>query len=248
MYIEFNYLPDFVKAKIRSIGCKPNDVEVKIGNPDLSVIDTEIERLRSEIESRSMLQWAIDKNKMLIQYLEKSKNIPNINTIRFCGNEYQQVISFSQNRVSEIRSSSQDTWLNDTPLQNLFAMSFMYVIKEGEFLLQIYSFCNKKYFRLYCHSADFKSFQLESPKELSRDEKIVLTATRCLKGSYAGDNMVRERQAKQICNLSFVDYKKAQESLLEKGFLKKSGKGIGLTTQGKNISTNWDLYHFRDNI
>lgn len=243
MYLEAKFLPDWVKQEFVNNNCKPMDIQVEIGSTDLTLIDKEIERLLTEINRNNLLQWAIERNKQLIQYLNTAKkSFNNLAIVHFSGHEYQNVIINNADGSKFVRASGNDTWLNDSAHERLFASSFMYVLKSGEMLLQHYTFCNKHFWRLYVHPNDFNALQIKETQQLSIEERIVLCATRSFKGSYAGDKNARFTEANRVTSMKFDTYKNTEKILLDKGLLKKAGNGLGLSTEGKNLADKLNLY------
>lgn len=243
MHLEAKYLPNWVKEEFINNNCKPMDIEVEIGSNNLTLIDQEMQRLLNEINHGNMLQWAVDRNKQLIKYLDMAKrNFVDPAIVHFSGHEYQNVIINNTDGSRFVRASGNDTWLNDSAHERLFASSFMYVLKSGEMLLQHYTFCSKHFWRLYVHPNDFNALQLKDAQKLSIEERIVLCATRSFKGSYAGDKNARFTEANRLTKIRFDTYKNTEKVLLDKGLLKKAGSGLGLSTEGKNLADKLNLY------
>ena len=84
---------------------------------------------------------------------------------------------------------------------------------------------------------------LPAPTDLSRNEKIVLTATARLKNSYGGRTNIRYTEAHSYTKISHDDWNAAQQLLISKGFLKKN---LSITPEGRNAIGNVQLYELRD--
>ena len=79
--------------------------------------------------------------------------------------------------------------------------------------------------------------------KLSRDEKIVLAATRGLKSSYAGDGQFRFHEAKRVTGIGLERWVEAKVSLVNKGMLNKAG---AITNDGRNAIGRTDLFILRE--
>lgn len=69
-------------------------------------------------------------------------------------------------------------------------------------------------------------------QEISKDEIIVLVATRSLKSSYAGDYLYRFHEAKRCTGITEERWNIAVDSLIEKGLLNKNK---AINARGRNI-------------
>ena len=78
--------------------------------------------------------------------------------------------------------------------------------------------------------------------EVSQDEKIVLTATRCLKSSYNGVKNYRFVEAKREAGITLERWEAAKQSCIDKGLLDSRG---AITSAGKNASNGLDLWQLR---
>lgn len=75
--------------------------------------------------------------------------------------------------------------------------------------------------------------------ELSRNERIVLYATRLLKSSYAGISNYRYHEANRETGISLADWNSTKQTLINKGMLNTAG---AITNSGKNaIDGLWSL-------
>jgi hypothetical protein len=72
---------------------------------------------------------------------------------------------------------------------------------------------------------------LSPPMELSRDERIVLIATKGLKSSYGGDSNFRYKEAKRETGITLVRYNEAKNALIDRKLLNKAG---AITVEGQN--------------
>jgi hypothetical protein len=77
---------------------------------------------------------------------------------------------------------------------------------------------------------------------ITRNEKIVLVATRSLKSSYAGQSNYRFSEANRMTGITASEYEAAKTSLVAAGFLNKAG---AITPKGRNAAGTQDLYQLR---
>lgn len=84
---------------------------------------------------------------------------------------------------------------------------------------------------------------LEAPVELSRDEMIVLVATRSRKSSYGGVSNYRFHEAHDSTGITLVRWDAAKAKLIAEGYLNKAG---AITTKGRNAAGTKDLYALRE--
>lgn len=73
---------------------------------------------------------------------------------------------------------------------------------------------------------------LPAPAETTREQKIVLSATRSLKSSYAGIKDYRFNQAREYTGISREAWEQAKGELIAKGLLNKAG---AITDEGRNV-------------
>lgn len=78
--------------------------------------------------------------------------------------------------------------------------------------------------------------------ELTREENIVLVATRSLKSSYGGLSNYRFHEAHSETGITREAWESAKQSCMDKGLLNKAG---ALTVQGRNAAGTGQLYQFR---
>lgn len=83
---------------------------------------------------------------------------------------------------------------------------------------------------------------LPKQDEVSWAEKVVLSATRSLKSSYAGIPDYRFRQALKETGITKVEWDEAKAKLIVGGFLNKAG---AITDKGKNAIGWTDLYKLK---
>lgn len=80
--------------------------------------------------------------------------------------------------------------------------------------------------------------------DITKNEAIVLYATRGLKSSYGGIPNFRYHEARKDTGITLVDYDLAKENLIKKGLLDKRG---AITTNGKNaLDAKGKVYSFFD--
>ena len=77
-------------------------------------------------------------------------------------------------------------------------------------------------------------------QELTKDERIVLVATRSLKSSYAGISNYRYHEANSRTGITLENWNTAKQILINKDLLTKAG---AITNKGKNaIDGIWDFH------
>lgn len=82
------------------------------------------------------------------------------------------------------------------------------------------------------------SKMLPAPDETPWAEKVVLSATRSLKSSYAGIKDYRFREALKDTGITKPEWDQAKEALIQKGLLNKAG---AITDKGRNAIGRTDL-------
>ena len=82
------------------------------------------------------------------------------------------------------------------------------------------------------------SKMLPSPDEVSWAEKVVLSATRSYKSSYAGAKDYRFQEALRYTGITKQEWDAAKQSLIQKGMLNKAG---AITNSGRNAIGRVDL-------
>jgi hypothetical protein len=95
--------------------------------------------------------------------------------------------------------------------------------------------------RIFCSQLHFSQF-LPPSVELSREEKIVLVATRTLKNSYGGRTEIRFKEANYETKIERLAWNEARKSLIEKGCLRKNGS---ITNEGRNVCPDESLYQLK---
>lgn len=101
--------------------------------------------------------------------------------------------------------------------------------------VRVYSGVNT-YVYLYCSANDITP-SLEHKEELSKNEMIVLIATRSYKSSYAGISNYRFHQASG--RITLENWESTKKSLIDNGYLNKAG---AITIKGKNAVGFKSLY------
>lgn len=91
--------------------------------------------------------------------------------------------------------------------------------------------------------ADNAAPLLPAPIDLTREQKIVLIATRAYKSSYAGISDYRFVEAQRETGITRAQWDEAKASLIARGMLNKAG---AITVDGKNaVSGQYDLWKYR---
>lgn len=86
------------------------------------------------------------------------------------------------------------------------------------------------------------SKMLPKPDDTEWAEKVVLSATRALKSSYAGIKDYRFHTALRDTGITKPEWDKAKEALTQKGMLNKAG---AITDAGRNAIGRTDLYQLK---
>ena len=78
--------------------------------------------------------------------------------------------------------------------------------------------------------------------ELTRDEKIVLIATRSFKNTYGGRTNIRFLEGKRETGIEVEQWETAKKGLIEKGMLNKAGS---ITNEGRNAIGRTRFYELK---
>lgn len=114
-------------------------------------------------------------------------------------------------------------------------------LQPGLAIVEHSIFCGKDSgITIHLHPSNVVQF-LPAPEELSRTEKIVLTATRSFKSNYAGISNYRFHEARSITGITLEEWESAKASLIARKLLNKAG---AVTTAGKNAG-RFDLRALR---
>lgn len=92
---------------------------------------------------------------------------------------------------------------------------------------------------VYVNPENLNRYMLPDSTELTRDQKIVLSATRGLKSSYAGIKNYRFSRAASIASITLEQWETAKAELISSGHLNKAG---AITDDGRNAIGRTDLY------
>jgi hypothetical protein len=79
---------------------------------------------------------------------------------------------------------------------------------------------------------------------VTRNEKIVLSATRSYKNTYAGRTGIRFEKAQKETGITLEQWEEASKTLIEKGMLNKAR---AITNDGRNIIQRTQLYELKEN-
>lgn len=104
---------------------------------------------------------------------------------------------------------------------------------------------NHEYCEVYVKPENLNRFMLPAAVQLTREESIVLTATRSLKSSYAGIKNYRFHEANTETGIQPGEWEAAKTNLFSKGLLNKAG---AITYAGRNAIGNTQLYSFKPTI
>src|SRR3990167_5534296 len=105
-------------------------------------------------------------------------------------------------------------------------------------------FCGKDLgIRFYVNPARLPQFLPASANELTREQRIVLVATRSYKSSYAGVGNYRYIEAGRETGISLADWERSKAECQQMGLLDKRG---AITVDWRNAIGNADLWQFRN--
>src|SRR3990167_6457565 len=105
-------------------------------------------------------------------------------------------------------------------------------------------FCGKDLgIRFYVNPARLPQYLPASANELTREQRIVLVATRSYKSSYAGVGNYRYIEAGRETGISLADWERSKAECQQMGLLDKRG---AITVDGRNAIGNADLWQFRN--
>ena len=104
-------------------------------------------------------------------------------------------------------------------------------------------FCGKDLgIRFYVNPARLPQFLPASTNELTREQRIVLIATRSYKSSYAGVGNYRYIEAARETGISLADWERSKAECQQMGYLDKRG---AITVDGRNVVGQTQLYELR---
>jgi len=95
----------------------------------------------------------------------------------------------------------------------------------------------------YVRSDEVDSMMLPKQEELSRDEMIVLVATRSFKSSYGGVKDYRYQEARRVTGITVDRWNVAKEILIEKKLLNKNSS---ISNEGRNAVGMTDIYTLKE--
>jgi hypothetical protein len=103
-------------------------------------------------------------------------------------------------------------------------------------------FCGKDMgITIYANASDLAPMLPKNEAELTFDEKVVLTFTRCFKSSYAGIPNYRAHEASRVHGMTLKTWEITKQALIEKGLLNKAG---AITANGKNAIDGNEVKRF----
>jgi hypothetical protein len=143
-------------------------------------------------------------------------------------------------RLADMRAS------REVPAQSAFdpplAGAESVPLPAGVVCVEHQIFCGKDMGIVIHARPDDLTPMLPPKDELTREEKIVLVATRSLKSSYGGIPNFRKHEAMQQTGIAGAAYDTAKQALIAKGCLNAAG---AITNRGRNAIGMADLYQFR---
>lgn len=141
-------------------------------------------------------------------------------------------------RLSDMMAQpvSQAPYFRDSPLHTT-----AFPIPDGFVIVVLIQARGREYLDIIAPASAVTPF-LPPPNELSRDEMIVLIATRSRKASYGGISNYRFSEARRETGITLDRWEAAKATLIDKKLLNKAG---AITVEGRNAVGMKDLYEYR---
>jgi len=148
--------------------------------------------------------------------------------------DYEMVRVIAYNNITKQcvvqRGCTYEGYINATKEQRAIYNGVTFQAQPNIFMIEINDISAHTSVTVYAHPADITK-SIEEKASLSKDELIVLVATRSLKSSYAGISNYRFHSASGQLGITLDRWNAAKESCISKGLLNKAG---AITTAGKN--------------
>lgn len=141
-------------------------------------------------------------------------------------------------RLSDMVSQpvEQAPYFRDSPL---YSTSFP--IPDGFVIAVLIQSRGKEYLEIIAPASAVTPL-LPTPNDLSRDEMIVLIATRCYKPAYAGISNYRFHESQQQTGITLDRWEASKAALIDKKLLNRAG---AITVDGRNAVGSKSLYDYR---
>jgi hypothetical protein len=115
-------------------------------------------------------------------------------------------------------------------------------LRPGVVIVEMQQVSDRQYLKAHALPGDLAA-ALPAPVELTRDERIVLIATRSHKNSYGGEKNIRYREAHRYTGITSERWEAVKAALIQKGLLNKAG---AITLEGKNAVGDDQLWQMRE--
>jgi hypothetical protein len=134
----------------------------------------------------------------------------------------------------------------EVPAQSMFDRQIIGAeavkLPAGVVCVERHYYGNSESITIHCPAESVNGLALPAPVQVSRDEEIVLTATRSLKSSYAGIPNYRFHEARRDTGITLEQWETAKAGLISRGLLDKRG---ALTIAGRNAAGSKQLHEYR---
>lgn len=102
-------------------------------------------------------------------------------------------------------------------------------------------FCGKDHGITIIANPEDLAPMLPKSDDITQDERIVLTFTKCYKASYGGVSNLRYKEARRVHQISSEAWETAKTALIARGLLDKRG---AITANGRNSIAGNEAKHF----
>jgi hypothetical protein len=126
----------------------------------------------------------------------------------------------------------------DRPILGAEAVS----LPRGVVCVERHFYGSQESITIHCPAESVNGLALPAPVQVSREEEIVLVATRQLKSSYAGIPNYRLHEARRDTGITTEQWEAAKAGLIVRGLLDKRG---ALTIAGRNAAGSKQLHEYR---
>ena len=148
---------------------------------------------------------------------------------------------FKDGRIEKIAAPSYDTVASSSDAEKASYKGFKFSFENPDQMILLIN-STPKSAELFVHPQAVAKMLDEVPEDISKNEKIVLVATRSLKSSYAGEKDFRFNEARRVTGITKEEWNEAKQSLISKGFLSKTGR---ITNRGRNAAGDKQLHQIK---
>ncbi len=145
--------------------------------------------------------------------------------------DYHVIVNLETNQTQSIPE-------NGTPY-TYGGKAFVLPVLPMNFAIVTYHQGRCDYILIRMNPGNIRADMLPAPIELTWAEKVVLSATRSYKSSYAGIKNYRFHEAKSYTGILMPEWETAKASLIQKRLLNNAG---AITDDGRNAIGRADLY------